>query len=70
MPDTMWIEVGILDVGGHPVVTLLSQEVFPRRHGIFWTGRDRSGRPVPGSLFWVTYVAGSDVRAHLLFREQ
>ena len=27
------------------------------------------GRPVPGSLFWITYVSGPDVRAQLLFRE-
>ena len=33
-----------------------------------WYGRDTMGRPVAGSPFWVTFVAGNDVRAQLVFR--
>ena len=69
VPDTMWVEVRILDVGGNAVQTLLALEVMPADHAVFWNGRDQAGRPVAGSLFWVTYLAGSDVRAHLLFKQ-
>lgn len=69
VPDTMWVDVNILDVGGNLVKNLLALEVMPLRHAVFWYGRDQRGRPVPGSLFWVTYVSGHDVRAHLLFRQ-
>lgn len=69
VPDTMWVEMRIVDVGGNPVQTLLELEVMPADHAIFWNGRDQAGHPVTGSLYWVTYVAGPDVRAHLLFKE-
>ena len=62
------VEVGILDVGGNAVKNLLSLELQPARYGLIWNGRDQTGRPVTGSLFWVTYVAGDDIRAHLLFK--
>lgn len=66
--DTMWVDVNVLDVGGNFVKNLISLEVLPMRHAVFWYGRDTMGRPVPGSLFWVTFVAGNDIRAQLLFR--
>ena len=69
VPDTMWVDVGILDVGGNAIKSLLALEVLPARHAVFWNGRDQRGRPVAGSLFWVTFVAGHDVRAHLLFKQ-
>jgi hypothetical protein len=69
VPDTMWVDVDILDVGGDAIKSLLALEVLPERHAVFWNGRDQGGRPVPGSLFWVTFVAGDDVRAQLLFRQ-
>ena len=69
VPDTTWVDVRILDVGGHAVQSLLSLEVHPAYHAVFWNGRDQGGRPVGDGLFWVTYVAGQDVRAHLLFKE-
>lgn len=67
--DTMWVDVRVLDVGGHIVQNLLTLEVLPAYHAVFWNGRDQGGRPVTDPLFWVTYVAGSDVRAHLLFKQ-
>ena len=69
VPNPVWVELGVLDVGGNSIVNLVAQEIPSGRYGVFWNGRDRTGRPVTGSLFWVTYVAGHDVRAHLLFKE-
>lgn len=70
VPDTMWVDVGILDVEGSVIRSLLALEVLPARHAVFWDGSDQMGRPVAGSLFWVTYVAGNDVRAQLLFNRR
>jgi hypothetical protein len=70
VPDTTWVDVDILDVSGNPITSLLSLEVLPAHHAVFWNGRDRLGQPVEGSLFWVTYRADFDVRAHLLFRQE
>jgi hypothetical protein len=68
VPDTVWVDVGILDVGCNAIGSLLADQAPPARYAVFWDGRDQTGHPVTGSLFWVTYVAGHDVRAHLLFR--
>lgn len=68
-PDTMWVDMSILDVGGNAIMSLLALEVLPAEHAISWNGRDQRGRPVAPSLYWVTYVAGLDVRAQLLFKE-
>ncbi len=66
--DTVWVDVNILDMGGHAVTNLLALEILPARHAVFWNGRDLRGRLVTDSLYWVTFVAGQDVRAHLIFR--
>jgi hypothetical protein len=68
VPDTTWVDVDVLDVGGNPIRNLLSLEVLPMEHAVFWYGRNQQNQPVAGSLFWVTYVAANDVRACLLFR--
>lgn len=70
VPDTEWVTVSILDLGGNPVRTLLSLRVIPARHTVIWTGKDQRGRAVTGSLLWVTYVSDLEVRAHLLFRQE
>ena len=69
VPESTWVDVNILDVGGNLVQNLLSLDVLARRHAVFWDGGDRNHRPVSGSLFWVTYQARNDVRAHVLFRQ-
>jgi hypothetical protein len=68
VPETMWVDVGILDVGCNTVKNLQSLESLPLRQAVYWNGRDQTGRPATDSLYWVTYVAGHDVRAHLLFK--
>jgi len=68
-PDTMWVDLEVLDVGGNPVMSLMAHEVLPGHHAVFWYGRDQMDRRAAGSLFWVTYAAGHDVRAQLLFRQ-
>jgi hypothetical protein len=67
--DTQWIEVGILDGAGNAIKSLLALVVVPARHVVSWNGRDRYGQPAAGPFFWVTYVAGDDIRAQLLFRQ-
>lgn len=66
--DTVWLDLDVLDVGGRQVRSLLSVEVLPNDHRVRWYGQDQAGRPAPGSLFWVTYAAGTDFRAQLVFR--
>jgi len=68
VPDTARVDLGILDQGCNAIRSLLELQVPPARYHVLWDGRDQTGRPVTGSLFWVTYVAGNDVRAQLLFR--
>ena len=68
VPDTTRVDVRILDTAGHDVQSLLALEVLPANHAVFWNGRDQAGHPVAAGLYWVTYVAGHDVRAHLLFK--
>lgn len=77
--DTTWfyfevpvaesIDVRILDLEGNTVNSLLALRVIPWRHGVMWDGRDTRGTPVTGAMYWVTFVSGLDVRAHILFRE-
>ena len=67
--DPASIDVNVLDVACHPVKNLITLDVAPAWHIVFWNGRDQAGHPVAGSLYWVTYAAGDDVRALLLFRE-
>jgi len=69
VPDTMWVDMKIVDVGGNAVQSLLSLEVMPGDQAVFWNGRDQMGRRATGPLYWVTYAAGPDVRAHLLFKQ-
>ena len=70
VPDTMWVDMDIRDLDGNPIKNLISLELAPGRQAVFWNGRDQSGHPVTDSLYWVTYVAGPDIRAHLLFKQR
>jgi hypothetical protein len=67
--DTTRVDMNIVDVGGQTIKSLLSLPLQPGYQAVFWNGRDQAGRVVTGSLFWVTYVSGSDVRAALLFKQ-
>lgn len=69
--DSTFASIDVYDVSGRLVKNLLALDVHPPPpdQAVFWYGRDVAGHPVSGSLFWVTYVAGADVRAQLLFKE-
>jgi hypothetical protein len=69
VPDTTRVEINVLDVGLHPIKNLLALDLLPGYQAVFWNGRDQAGQRVTGSLYWVTYVAAGDVRAHLLFKQ-
>ena len=60
--------MGILDVAGNSVRSLLDTVLAPGLHGVIWDGLDRDGHPATAALYWVTLVAGDDIRAQLLFR--
>lgn len=48
------------------------QHVFSARvqglQQVLWTGRDDAGRLATDRMYWVTFKAGADKRAQLLFR--
>jgi hypothetical protein len=69
--DSTFTDIDIYDVSGRPVRNLLSLDVHPppSDQAVYWYGRDIAGHPVTGSLFWVIFVAGPDVRAALLFKD-
>jgi len=68
IPDTEQVAVEILDVAGNSVRSLLDTVLAPGLHGVIWDGLDRDGHPATAALYWVTLVAGDDIRAQLLFR--
>jgi len=68
LPDTEWIDVRVLGMAGDTVRTLLSG-VRPRGlNQLRWDGLDRNGVVAGAALYWVTFAAGNDYRAQLLFR--
>ncbi len=68
VPDTEWVEVRVLDAKGDLVRALVHRRADPGLASTFWNGCDQAGVSVPGSLFWVTFESGADLRAQLLFK--
>ena len=66
--DSEHVEVGILGMGGQTIRTLLDGDLRPGLYQVYWDGNDEAGHPAMAALFWVTLVAGDDIRAQLLFR--
>ena len=67
VPDTADVHVSVMDLRGHPVLDLLRLRVQGLQQ-VLWTGRDSAGELVGDPMVWVTYEAGEDKRAQLLFR--
>jgi len=68
LPDTEWVEVNILDMGGHTVRALRARELPAGSNAVVWNGLDQAGHRAGAAMYWVTLVSGEDVRAQLLFR--
>ncbi|MBI1797790.1 MAG: carboxypeptidase regulatory-like domain-containing protein [Candidatus Eisenbacteria bacterium] len=69
VPESAFVRIDILDLAGRPVKNLLALDLAPRYQAVFWFGRDQTGHPMTDSLYWISYVAGPDIRAHLLFKQ-
>jgi hypothetical protein len=68
LPDTEVVAVRILDPAGNVVRNLRVGQMAAGLNLLIWDVNDIAGHPVTGSLYWATLVAGTDVRAQLLFR--
>ncbi|NOX38393.1 MAG: T9SS type A sorting domain-containing protein [Calditrichaeota bacterium] len=47
------VSLQIFDIQGRHIQTLVENEMAPGRHRIFWNGRDRAGKAVPGGVYFV-----------------
>lgn len=61
-------EVNIENLEGTPIRNLWSGPIGPGLRVVRWDGRDNANNVVRGSMYWVTFESGLDVRAQLLFR--
>jgi len=68
VPDTEVVAVRIYDMAGNVVRTLHAGELLPGVRWLSWNANDIMGRPVSPGLYWATVVAGTDMRAQLLFK--
>jgi hypothetical protein len=67
VPDSADVDVLIVDLAGRIVQHVFSQRVQGLQQ-VLWTGRDEAGELVTDRMHWITYEAGDDKRAQLLFR--
>lgn len=61
-------DVNIEDLAGNHVRSLWSGPIGPGLRTVPWDGRDSANQVVRGSMYWVTFESGLDIRAQLLFR--
>jgi hypothetical protein len=66
-PTDQFVDIRIRDLGGNTTRVLISEVVQAGLKVALWNGRDGTGAPANGSLYWVTFESGADQRAHLLF---
>ncbi len=57
VPRTQRVDLGVYDLRGQKVTTLVSDVLPAGRHAITWTGRDDSGRTVGSGLYVYRLVA-------------
>jgi hypothetical protein len=68
LAESTQVVVDVLDLSGSRVRRLLNLGIPAGQNAVIWNGLDQTGHAVTGSTYWITLVAGSDTRAHLLFR--
>jgi len=64
------IVVGVYDVAGHHVRTLVQEPLKPGYRDVTWDGLDTTGRPVASGIYFVRHAAAGvlDVRKVVLLR--
>ncbi|HXS81283.1 MAG TPA: hypothetical protein VN896_01080 [Methylomirabilota bacterium] len=67
VPDSADVDVRIVGLHGNVVQRLLSMRVQGLQQ-VLWTWHDEQMNLVTGPMYWITYEAGADKRAQLLFR--
>jgi hypothetical protein len=69
VPDTVVVALDIRDLSGRVFRHLHTQDYYPDIvNSVYWDGRDVHDQPMTDAVCWITFVSGSDLRAHLLFR--
>jgi hypothetical protein len=68
VPDSADTRVRIMDLHGNQVLDLFAARVQGLQQ-VLWTGRDDTNQLVTERMYWITYEAGNDKRAQLLFRD-
>ncbi len=68
VPDTVFVTITIRDLAGRVVRSVAAAEMEPGLRSVTWDGRDDDGAIAPGTIHWMVYESGDDLRAHLLFR--
>jgi hypothetical protein len=68
IPDSEHVDLRVRDMQGNTTQIVVSKDLPTGIQRAYWNWRDQSGRLVSGSLYWVTFESGSDMRAQLLFR--
>lgn len=67
-PDNQYVEMRVRDLQGTTTRVLVASPVQSGLKVVLWTGIDQVGAPVTAPYYWVTFEAGADKRAHLLFQ--
>ena len=57
LPHSGAVDLAVFDVAGRRVATLASGAMEPGRYDVAWEGRDDSGLPVSGGLYFYRLVA-------------
>ena len=58
LPRLSHVHVGVFDVAGRLVRTLIDRDMVPGSHEIPWDGRDEMGRELPAGLYLAQLRAG------------
>ncbi|MBD3335544.1 MAG: T9SS type A sorting domain-containing protein, partial [Candidatus Eisenbacteria bacterium] len=64
LPQAARVDLGIFDVGGRRVATLVDGNLPAGRHRALWNGRDAAGRAAASGIYFARLTAGSDVLTH------
>src|SRR5262249_26965989 len=68
VPTAEFVDLRVRDLKGTSTRVIASQAIPAGQYRFLWDGRDDAGHPVAGTLYWLIFQAGYDLRAQLLFR--
>ena len=64
LPGEAWLELGVYDVSGRKMATLVHGMEFAGRHLVRWDGRDAAGRSLPAGVYFVRLDVRLDGPGH------